>query len=104
MSKQIVGAAIELAGADDIVADAGDALDSIGDCRHARGDGKRADPALHLRYALFQHGGRGVHDARIDISRHREVEQIRAMLGIIERVGGRLIDRNRGRLGRWVRI
>jgi hypothetical protein len=34
--EQVVGAAIELAGRDDVVADAGNGLDGIGDGRHAR--------------------------------------------------------------------
>ncbi len=38
MGKQVVGAAVQLAGADDVIAAAGDALNGIGNGGHARSD------------------------------------------------------------------
>ena len=98
--EQIVGAAIELADGDDVVADAGDRLDGVGDGGHAGRHHQPADAALHLGDALLQHRRRRVHDARVDVAGDLEVEQVGAMLGIVERIRGGLVDRHGGRLGR----
>ena len=99
MREQIVCAAIELAGAHDIFASAGDTLYGIGDCCHTRGNGNRPYPTLHLRYTPLQDRARGIHDARIDIALDLQVEQVSAMLGIIKRIGSGLINGDCGRLG-----
>ena len=99
MGEQVVGAAIQLAGADDVVADLHQRLDGIGDRRHAGSHRQRRDTALDGGHALLQHVIGRVHDAGVDVARHLEIEEVRAVLGIIEGVGGGLVDRHRRRLG-----
>jgi hypothetical protein len=57
------------------------------------------DAAFHLGDARFQHGRRRVHDAGIDVAGHLQVEQVGAVLGIVEGIGRGLVDRHRRRLG-----
>lgn len=58
-----------------------------------------AMPPSRCRDALFQHVGGGVHDARVDVAGHLEVEQVGAMLGTVEGIGHGLVDGHGGRLG-----
>ncbi|KAG0922636.1 hypothetical protein G6F31_019838 [Rhizopus arrhizus] len=90
--EQVVGAAVQRAGRDDVVARFGNRQDGVGDRGLARGQRQRGDAAFQRRHALLQHVGRGVHDAGIDVARHLQIEQVGAMLRIVERVGNRLID------------
>ncbi|MNL26364.1 hypothetical protein D3C87_1478850 [compost metagenome] len=99
VGKQVVGAAIQLAGGDEIVARFGNRLDRVGDGRHARRHGQRGHAAFQRRDPFFQHVLRGVHDARVDVTCHLEVEQVGAMLGIVEGVGHRLVNGDGGCLG-----
>ena len=104
MDEQIVGAAIELANRNDVVAHTGNGLDGIGDRRHARGQAQGSDATLHFGDTRFEHRRGGIHDARVDVPRHLEVEQVGAMLGVVEGIGRRLVDRHRGGLGRGLRF
>ena len=90
--KEVVGASVERAGRHDVVARLGNGLDGVGDGRHARGHGQRRDAAFERRDALFQHVGRRVHDAGVDVARHLQIEQVRAVLRAVEGVGHRLVD------------
>ena len=101
VGEQVVGAAVERAGAHDVVARLGNRLDGIGDGRHARGHGHGGDAALQRCDPLFQHVGRGVHDARVDVARHLQVEQVGAVLRVVEGIGDGLVDRHRHRPGGW---
>jgi hypothetical protein len=99
VGEQVVGAAVERAGRDDVVAGLGDGLDGVGDGRLARGQRQSGDAAFHGGDALLQHVLGRVHDAGVDVARHLEVEQVGAMLGAVEGVGGGLVDGHRHRLG-----
>ena len=103
VGKQVVGAAVERAGADDVVAGFGQCLNRRGDGGHARCHGQRGNAALQCRHALFQHIGGGVHDAGVDIARHLQVKQVGAMLGAVERVGHCLVDGDGAGFGGGVR-
>ena len=103
VGEQIVGAAVQRAGGDDVVAGLGDRQDRVGDRRLPGGERERRDAALERRQALLQHVLRRIHDARVDVARHLQVEQVGAVLRIVERVGDGLIDRHRDRLGGRVR-
>ncbi len=97
MRQQVEAAAIQRAGRHDVVAGLGDGLDGIGDGRLSRGQRQCTDAAFQRGQALFQHVGGGVHDAGVDVARHLQVEQVRAVLGVIEGVGHGLVDRHRHR-------
>ena len=102
--EQVVGAAVERGGRDDVVARLGDGLDRIADRRHARGHGERGDAAFELGQALLEHRVGRVHDPRVDVARDLQVEQVGAVLRVVERVGDGLVDRHRDGLGRRVRV
>ena len=93
MGEQVIGAAIELAGTDNIVAHFADGLQRIKNSRHAGGHRQRTHTAFQLRHALFQNRIGGVHDAGVDVALHLQVEQIGTVLGVIEGVGRGLVDR-----------
>src|SRR5690606_4442860 len=59
--------------------------------------------ALQRRHALLRHVGGGVHDAGVNVARHLQIEQVGAMLGVVEGVGGGLVDRHSHGLGGRVR-
>ena len=103
MGKQVVGAAVERAGGDDVVAGLCNGLDGVGGGGHARCHGQRRNTAFQRCDALFQHIGRRVHDAGVDIALHFEVKQIRAVLGAVKGIGHRLVDRNDDGFGRGIR-
>ena len=103
MRQQVVGAAIERRGSDDIVAGLGDRLDRRRDRCLAGCDCQRSNTAFQRRDPLLKHVGRRVHDPGVDIPRHLQIEQVRAMLRVVEGVCRRLVDRNCHRLSRGVR-
>ncbi len=103
MGEQVVSAAVELGHRNDVVADFGDGLNGVGDRCHARGYGQCSHAAFKRCDALFKHVGGGIHDARINVARHLQIEQVGAVLGVIERVRGGLVDRYRHGPGGRVR-
>ncbi len=60
---------------------------------------ERADPTLELGDALLEHVRRWVHDARVDVAGLREVEEVRCMVSVVEKVRRGLIDGHRAGLG-----
>ena len=90
--QQVVGAAVQRTGGDDVVTGLGNGLDRIGDRRLARGQGQRANAAFQRRHALLQHIGGGVHDPGVDVARHLQIEQVGPVLGVIKGIGHGLVD------------
>ena len=90
--EEVVGAAVELRGRDDVVARLGEGEEGIGDRGHPRGHRERPHSPLHLRHALLEHRGGGIHDARVDVARDLEIEEVGPVLGVVEGVGGGLVD------------
>lgn len=99
MGEQIIGAAVQLAGRNDIVAAFRQRLDGISDRGHAGGDCQCRHSTFHRRHALLQYIRGGVHDAGIDIAGNFEIEQVRAMLRIVKGVRSRLVNGNGNGLG-----
>ncbi len=97
--QQVEAAAIQRAGGDDVVAGLCNGLDGIGDRGLPRGQRQRTDAAFQRSQALLQYVGGGVHDARIDIARYLQVEKVGTVLGVIEGIRHRLVDRHRHRAG-----
>ena len=93
--EQVVGAAIELGHRDDVVPCAGDVEHRVGDGGLAGGGHDRADAALELGEALLEHVPGRVHDPRVDVPGNLQREQIGGVLGVVEDVGARLVDRDR---------
>ena len=60
------------------------------------GDCERTHTTFKLRHTFLQYGVGGVHDARVDVALYLQVKQVRTVLGVVERVGGGLVD-GRGR-------
>ena len=59
----------------------------------AAGDQQRADAALERGDALLDRGLRRVHDPGVDVAELLEREQVRGVVGVVEGVGGGLVDR-----------
>ena len=68
--KQVVRAAVQGGGRDDVVAGLGNGLDRIRDRRLSRRQRQRPHAALERSQALLEHVLGGIHDARINIARH----------------------------------
>jgi hypothetical protein len=51
------------------------------------------------RDALLEHVVGRVHDARVDVAEFLEREQVRRVIGVLELVRGRLVDRHGDRAG-----
>ena len=99
VGEQGVGAAIELGGGDDVVTGGGQRLDGVGDGGGTRRDHQAGDAPFQRGHPLLQHIVGGVHDAGVDVARHRQIEQVRPVLGALELVGHRLVDGHGHRLG-----
>ena len=67
-------------------------------------DRERADAAFEFGDALFKHRSGRIRDPAVAIAFRFEVEQSGAVIGAVEGVGDRLVDRNRDRFGRWIGV
>ncbi len=87
-----VGAAVERAGGDDLVARA----EQAGDRQELRGlsagGGEAGDTAFERGHALFENARGRIHDAGVDIPELLQVEKSGGVFGVIEDVRSRLID------------
>ena len=95
----VVGAAVEVAGRDDVVAGLQDRRERQELRRLAARGGERRRTALERRDALLEDVGRRVHDPRVDVAELLQREEPRAVLGVVEGVGRGLVDRHRARVG-----
>jgi len=82
---------------------------------HQRGDGEmqcrlparrrdRADAAFERGDALLQHRVRRIGDPRVEVTRALHVEERRGVVGVLEDVGRRLVDRRGAGAGRGIRV
>ena len=102
--EQVVGAAVEAARGDDVVARAGEVEDRQRLGRLAGRDREGRDAALERGDALLEHPVGRVHDPGVDVPELLEPEQARRVGRVVEHVGGRGVDRDGARVGRWVRL
>src|SRR5208282_3630560 len=95
--KQVVGAAVERSGGDDLVAGRGQ-----------RGNHQRLSCLARSRcqpryttfeggHALLEHVGRGVHDTRVNVAELLQREKAPCVVGIVKHIGGGLVDRHGAR-------
>ena len=90
VAEQGMGGAVKLGRADHIAAGVGG--DGVVQRGLAAGHAKRADPALHGRHPLFQHRDGRIGDAAVAVAFGFQVEQRRAVIRTVERVGRALVD------------
>ena len=64
----------------------------------------RADAAFEGRDSFFKNGDCGIRYPRIDVPGPFQIEQGRRVIGILEHIGRRLINRRRPRTGNRVRL
>ncbi len=84
--EQVPGAAVDVGRADEIIAGVTDVLHGEQRRSLARRHRKRGNAAFKRRHALLQHGLRRVHDARVDVAKFLQREQVCGVLGRIELV------------------
>ena len=103
--EQVVGAAVEAARADDVVARAGEVEDRqrLGRLAGARARGPPTPPSSAATRSSNTPVGR-VHDPGVDVPELLEPEQARRVGRVVEHVGGRGVDRDRAGVGRGVRL
>ena len=95
VGKQVVGAAVEVGGGDDMVAGAGNVLNGVSDGRCTGGGSKGRSAAFQSGNALLKNGGGGIHQAGVDVSALGEAESARRLSGVLENVRGSGVDRYR---------
>jgi hypothetical protein len=100
-----IAAAVEIAGAHDVVPGAGQIDDGVEDRARARGEAKRRQRvrALEQGDALLQHFRGGIADAGVDIPQLPQREEIRGVFGTVEHVRRGAVNRHRARVGGRVR-
>ena len=95
MRKQRVRRAIELRHRHDVGAQVGEIEDRVIERRLTGARAQRFDAALELGDAPLQHRRGRIADAAIAVAFDFQIEQGGAVIGALELVGHRLIDRNR---------
>ena len=97
--EQVVGAAVERCGGDDLVAGGGQGGDGQGFRRLAGGRRQSRRAAFERGHALLEDVGGGVHDARVDVAELLQREQPAGMVGILKQVRRGLVDGHGARAG-----
>ncbi len=92
--EQVVRAPVQRRDRDDVVAGSRDVEHGVGHGGLSGGRRAGSEPALERRDALLEDVPRRVHDARVDVARHLEREQVGGVLGVVELVRRRLVDRH----------
>ena len=97
--EEIVGAAVERSGGNDLVAGAGQSGDDESLGSLSGGGCQAGGSAFEGGNALLKDVGGGVHDAGVDVAELLESEETGRVIGIVKDVGGGLVDRHGARLG-----
>ena len=100
--EEVVRAAVDRRGRDDVVARARDVENRIRDGGRAGCDGERRGATLERGEALLNDVVGRVHDAGVDVAELGKGEQVLRVLGAVEDVRGRLVDRRRAGVGHRV--
>ena len=102
--EEVVRAAVEAGGRDDLVSGFQEGEDGDRFGRLSRTCCQRPDAPLERRQTLLEDVVRWVHDARVNVAELLQAEEIRGVLGVVEDERARLIDRHRPSCGCWVRL
>ena len=97
--EEVVGAAVDRAGGDEVVAGLRDVQDREGRRRLAARQQEGAGAALERGDALLDHCLGRVHDPGVDVAELGEREQVLRVVRAVEHVGGGLVDRDGSRVG-----
>ena len=97
LREQRPRAAVEIGRGDDVVAGLSEVQHRIGGGRLPRGDREGGSAAFERRDAGLERVPGRVLDAGIDVAELFEREQPRGVPGVLELIGGRLVDRHRDR-------
>ena len=97
--EQVVGSAVDRRGRDDVVAGLRDVEHRVRLGCLAACDEEGTGAALERGEALLDDILRRVHDARVNVAELGQREEVRGVLGVVEDVRRRLIDRRRACLG-----
>ena len=94
MCQQIVAAAVNRLLGDDVIALLRQRLNDIGYSRRTGSKGQRTHAALQSGKSFFQHVLCGVGETSVDIASIGKAEACRRMSGVVEHIGGRLVNGN----------
>ena len=102
--KLVVGAAVEVARRDDVVAVLAERVEGeeLGRLPAGRRDGH--DAAFEGRHPLLEHVVRRIHDAGVDVAELLEGKEVGPVLRIVEGVGRGGVDGHGPRASGWVRL
>ena len=89
-----VGAAVEAAAGDDVIAGVAQREDGLGLGGVSAAGGDPGDPALQVGEALLEHVGGGVHEPRVDVAQFLEGKQVCGVFGALKLVAGCLVNRH----------
>ncbi len=94
--KLRVSAAVEIASGDDVVASLREVDDRVKHRARAAGESEAGHfvSAFEQGHALFQHVGRRVHQAGVDVAQFLQGKQVRRVLGVFEDVAGGAVNRH----------
>ena len=104
MREQIVRAAVDGFGGDDVVARLREVEEGVGDRRRTGGYAERCGAAFERRDAFFKNLDRRVRQAAVDVAGVGKAEARGGVRGILKHIGGRLVDRHGARAGGGVRL
>ena len=90
--EEVVGAAVERGGGDDLVAGGGEGDDGEGFGGLAGGGGEAGDAAFERGDALLEDVGGGVHDAGVDVAELLQREEAGGVVGVLKKIGSGLVD------------
>ena len=93
--EEVVGAAVEVVGRDDLVARPRNVEEREGSRGLPARHGERPDATVELRDPLLEYVGRGVHEPGVDVAELLQREEARRVLSALELVRRRLEDRDR---------
>ena len=96
-----VGATVEIAGGDDIVAGLGEVDDGVED---SGGPGAESEAGRFVRAfeegdAGFENGLGGIHDPAVDFPEFTKSEEVGRVFGAVEDIRGGAVDRDSARIG-----
>ncbi len=102
--EEVVGAAVERGGGDDLVSGAGQGEDGQGFGGLAGGGGQRRRASFEGGDPLLEDVGGRVHDAGVDVAEFLQAEEAGGVVGVLEDVRGGLVDGDGAGSGGGVRF